>query len=84
MVGMRMTGHQRVQNWLALCAAALLLSVGQSSLAEADDYAAAWGPAVGAQLPLLDAPDHSGKPRNLDNLAGKQGLLLFLSRSADW
>lgn len=50
----------------------------------ASDYADAWGPAVGTALPVLDAADQSGKPRNLENLTGERGLLLFLSRSADW
>jgi hypothetical protein len=71
---------------LALSAAALWLIMSQPSLADgaADQYAAAWGPAVGAKLPLLQAPDQSGAVRDLSNLSGEQGLLLFLSRSADW
>ncbi len=47
-------------------------------------YAADWGPAVGSALPGLEANDHTGAARNLENLAGKKGLLLFLNRSADW
>ncbi len=35
-------------------------------------------------MPLLEAPDHTGTLRTLPDLAGEQGLLLFLSRSADW
>ena len=50
----------------------------------ADDYSAGWGPAVGAPMPVLAAPDDSGQDRTLADLAGDQGLLLFLSRSADW
>ena len=50
----------------------------------ADDYSAGWGPAVGSMMPVLEAPDHTGKVRTLDDLTGDQGLLLFLSRSADW
>jgi len=60
----------------------LALTLGQTVVA--DDYSSAWGPAVGDVLPMLDAPDHTGTPRNLDNLTGKHGLLLFLVRSADW
>ena len=52
--------------------------------ADAGAYAAAWGPAVGTRLPLLAAQDHDGRSRDLENLAGRQGLLLFLYRSADW
>ena len=37
-----------------------------------------------APVSLLAAPDQAGTARDLENLAGEQGLLLFLSRSADW
>lgn len=47
-------------------------------------YADVWGPAVDSTLPLLDAPDQTGRQRQLADLAGDQGLLLFLVRSADW
>ncbi|MCR9277806.1 MAG: hypothetical protein NXH85_07495 [Pseudomonadaceae bacterium] len=47
-------------------------------------YAQAWGPAIGAPMPLLDAPDQNGDQRNLASLSGSHGLLLFLNRSADW
>ena len=50
----------------------------------ADDYSANWGPAVGSQLPLLAAKDQSGVDQTLRSLTGKQGLLLFMNRSADW
>jgi hypothetical protein len=58
----------------------MLMSLG----AWADDYSAGWGPALGAPMPLLAAPDDSGQDRTLADLTGDQGLLLFLSRSADW
>ncbi|MCZ6619924.1 MAG: hypothetical protein O7E57_17535 [Gammaproteobacteria bacterium] len=48
------------------------------------DYRDDWGPAVGSVLPRLEANDHTGTPRNLENLAGERGLLLLLNRSADW
>ncbi|TDJ31664.1 MAG: hypothetical protein E2O61_15375 [Gammaproteobacteria bacterium] len=48
------------------------------------DYRDDWGPAIGVTLPPLEANDHTGTPRNLANLAGERGLLLLLSRSADW
>ena len=50
----------------------------------AQDYAAGWGPGVGQVVPVLSAPDQDGNPRTLEDLAGEQGLLLFLNRSADW
>lgn len=62
-----------------------LLWVGLAQgIARADQYAEQWGPAVGAQVPLLAAPDQSGAERMLADLSGDQGLLLFLNRSADW
>lgn len=47
-------------------------------------YAADWGPQIGASIPLLLARDQDGAPRNLENLAGERGVVLFLVRSADW
>ena len=63
---------------------ATMISVSGLSTVMADEYSASWGPAVGSQLPVLEAPDQSGALRTLDDLAGEQGLLLFLNRSADW
>ena len=48
------------------------------------DYGDDWGPEVGSQLPNLAAYDHEGMRRTLEDLAGERGLLLLLSRSADW
>ncbi len=67
--------------WSILLPGVLLVSV--IATAE-DDYATGWGPAIGSALPVLDAPDQSGARRTLADLSGDQGLLLFLSRSADW
>lgn len=55
-----------------------------SASARASEYSDAWGPAVGSTLPFLEAPDQTGTVRTLADLAGEQGLLLFLNRSADW
>jgi hypothetical protein len=55
-----------------------------AATAMAGEYSEGWGPAVGSPLPVLEANDQAGQPRTLDNLAGEQGLLLFLNRSADW
>ena len=52
--------------------------------ASAADYVDAWGPAVATTLPLLEAYDHEGQLRTLENLVGERGLLLSLNRSADW
>ncbi|MEM7221127.1 MAG: hypothetical protein AAF515_22395 [Pseudomonadota bacterium] len=50
----------------------------------AGSYAAAWGPELGGKVPLLSAGDHSGESRNLQTLAGENGLLLIFSRSTVW
>ncbi len=63
---------------------AVLLGAVTASIALADDYADGWGPALGSPMPLLEAPDQTGASRTLEDLSGDQGLLLFLSRSADW
>ncbi|MCB1684702.1 MAG: hypothetical protein R3E82_01145 [Pseudomonadales bacterium] len=52
--------------------------------AAADSYSDAWGPAVGSQLPVLEAHDQSGRVQTLAELTGERGLLLFMSRSVDW
>ena len=60
-----------------------LIKTARAIAAEAD-YNSEWGPAIGSTLPLLEAIDQAGQVRKLDDLAGEQGLLLFLNRSADW
>jgi peroxiredoxin len=43
------------------------------------------GPAVGAAFPhALQAPDQTGKSRDLTSLMGSKGLMLLFVRSADW
>ena len=48
------------------------------------DYAMGWGPPIGAVVPVLEAVDQDGNLRDLSNLSGERGFLLFLNRSADW
>lgn len=72
----------KVSFYQRLCAVAFLFSALTSFAA--DDYSAGWGPQLGATMPVLEASDQSGTARSLSNLAGEQGLLLFMSRSADW
>ena len=56
-----------------------------SQFAYADsEYAAAWGPSVGSQAPLLSAVDQDENRRDLASLTGSQGLLLIFNRSVDW
>ena len=59
-------------------AGAAVASVGAS------EYQETWGPPVGAEMPAIAALDQSGAPRDLANLAGARGTLLFMVRSADW
>ena len=70
----------QASHWIALLTGVFFAGVA----AAADDYSAGWGPAVGNPLPILDAPDQNGTRRELADLSGDQGLLLFLNRSADW
>ena len=64
--------------WLAGAFVAL------TGAAFADDYAQSWGPPVGTTAPAIAAKDQDGVTRNLDALCGDRGVLLVLSRSADW
>ena len=59
------------------------LLVAAVTTAQADEYADAWGPAIGAMVELA-AADETGTPRTLADLSGDKGLILFLNRSADW
>lgn len=42
------------------------------------------GPAVGATVPVIEAQDQDGARRNLVSLTGLNGLVLLVTRSADW
>ena len=67
-----------------LAVASCLAIAGLTNGAWADSYAQQWAPPVGTPMPVLDASDHTGTARNFENLAGENGLLIFLNRSADW
>ena len=64
-----------------LVAASALLAC---ALAGAADYQEAWGPPTGSEMLPISAPDQHGAVRDLANLGGANGLLLFAFRSADW
>lgn len=56
-----------------------------TQLAYADpEYAASWGPEVGAAAPMLAALDQDGHQQNLSSLSGSNGLLFVFNRSVDW
>ncbi|MEQ8859898.1 MAG: hypothetical protein RIC56_14740 [Pseudomonadales bacterium] len=78
----RPAGNRRGSGAAAL--ALLLVFLGATARAAEPAYVDAWGPAVGSELPLLEALDQDGERRTLADLSGRQGLLLFLNRSADW
>jgi hypothetical protein len=43
------------------------------------------GPKVGSKIPhALSANDQNSKMQNFDSLKGKNGLILFFTRSFDW
>lgn len=85
----RFVGGFSLRRVLALVGGAVLTLAAVSAAAGAAGgaeprYVDLWGPALGSELPLLDAVDHTGERRRLADLAGQRGLLLFLVRSADW
>ena len=64
--------------WLAGALVAL------AGAAFAEDYVESWGLPVGATGPAIAAADQDGTTRDLASLCGERGVLLVLSRSADW
>ncbi|MEM6999759.1 MAG: hypothetical protein AAF529_03165 [Pseudomonadota bacterium] len=63
--------------------AGALAGLAQFAYAESE-YAAAWGPSVGADVPMLSALDQNEKPQTLETLKGSNGLLFVFNRSVDW
>ena len=82
---MRLGRYQ--SKWLRALRRALLAGAlaAMAQFASADsEYAAAWGPSVGAIAPLLAATDQNGERQTLDTLKGSNGLLFVFNRSVDW
>lgn len=80
------TGRNRY-HWLRTLRRSLVAGAlaGMTQLAFADsEYAAAWGPSVGATAPMLEATDQDGQQQNLETLKGSNGLLFVFNRSVDW
>ena len=65
----------------AICACVL---AAPPSLAIDAAYSASWGLDIGEAMPDFSAVDQDGASRDLESLAGPNGLLLFFNRSADW
>lgn len=83
----RTTGRGRIPLAVALVAGVLAVSSGASEDVaddEATGYAADWGPAIGTAIPEFETRDSQGTSRDFASLAGDRGLLLVISRSADW
>jgi peroxiredoxin len=76
----RAVGH--VAKHMAGLSTLLVLVLAPPTLtARADDL----GPAIGTTAPDIGMrPDQTGKPHRLPELMGKNGLVLFFFRSADW
>lgn len=60
------------------------LALAQAAAAPRAPDPAGLGPAVGQRVPPFEAPDQSGRLRDLASLAGDNGLVLVFYRSADW
>jgi len=74
-------------SWLRKACSMFIITViaGSVQFAYADsEYAAAWGPSIGATAPLLSALDQDGKQQNLASLSSTNGLLFVFNRSVDW
>jgi peroxiredoxin len=63
---------------VGLAMAAALIST--PALAQTHNF----GPAIGATLPPISAPDQAGTVRTLSSLAGENGAVLVVTRAADW
>lgn len=61
-------------------AAAFALSIAAGAQAQTHSL----GPAVGATVPAISAPDEAGAARTLASLSGEQGTVLLVTRAADW
>ncbi len=62
----------------------LIMAAAMSFAASASAQTHDFGPAVGATLPAIAAQDQDGARRDLASLSGPNGLVLLVTRSADW
>ncbi|MGD9979149.1 MAG: peroxiredoxin family protein [Hyphomonadaceae bacterium] len=60
--------------------AAAALSFVASAWAQSHNF----GPPVGATIPEISAPDQTGASRSLRSLSGENGIVLAITRAADW
>jgi peroxiredoxin len=64
----------------SLIAAAAALSFAVGAQAQTHNF----GPAVGATVPAISGPDETGATRTLASLSGEKGIVLAVTRAADW
>jgi len=62
----------------------LIVAAAMSFAASTSAQTHSFGPAVGATLPAIAAQDQDGARRDLASLSGPNGLVLLVTRSADW
>jgi len=73
-----MTSVRSFMRLAAILVAVLVFGVATS-------FAEDFGPAIGTKAPDIGTRlDQSGKPRQMSDLMGRNGLVLFFYRSADW
>ncbi|MEQ1772046.1 MAG: redoxin domain-containing protein, partial [Devosia sp.] len=65
--------------WRKAIVAAVFVVAGMSSA-----HAQEFGPNVGDVLPPISAMDQAGAQRDLASLSGENGLVLLVTRAADW
>jgi len=64
--------------------ASLIAAVALSAAVAAQAQTHNLGPAVGATVPAISAPDQTGATRALASLSGQNGTVLLITRAADW
>ena len=64
--------------------AVMVVLLAASNVMANEEYARQWAPPVGTSMPVLEAQDQTGQVRTLEDLRGRNGLLVFFNRSADW
>ena len=63
-----------------LMAAAAAFTLVAPAVAQTHNF----GPAIGAAIPAISAPDQTGATRTLASLTGENGIVLLVTRAADW
>ena len=80
---LKLFGRRPLRAIRRLLVAGALMGIANVSLAD-EEYASAWGPAVGSMAPLLAAEDQHGNQQTVASLTGTSGFLFVFNRSVDW